>query len=89
MFLIFCCLLGTTRDHFVKIAYKNHKHSTNNPYSQVRALQKVLASMDDSYDCVFCVQFRDEYTESQIASSPVVHEPLTKLQVSHTSPLHS
>ncbi|XP_059166949.1 sterol carrier protein 2-like [Physella acuta] len=25
---------GTTPDHFAKIAYKNHKHSTNNPYSQ-------------------------------------------------------
>lgn len=28
------------------------------------------------------MQFRDEYTIDQIASSPVVHEPLTKLQVS-------
>lgn len=42
----------------MKIAYKNHKHSVNNPYSQ----------------------FRDVYTEEQIAKSPVVHEPLTKLQ---------
>lgn len=25
---------GTTKDHLAKIAYKNHKHSTNNPYSQ-------------------------------------------------------
>ncbi|XP_071800374.1 sterol carrier protein 2-like [Asterias amurensis] len=25
---------GTTADHIAKIAYKNHKHSTNNPYSQ-------------------------------------------------------
>ncbi|KAK7101268.1 hypothetical protein V1264_024073 [Littorina saxatilis] len=25
---------GSTKDHLVKIAYKNHKHSTNNPYSQ-------------------------------------------------------
>lgn len=25
---------GTKVDHLVKIAYKNHKHSTNNPYSQ-------------------------------------------------------
>jgi hypothetical protein len=53
------CTAGTKREHFVKIAYKNHKHSVNNPYSQ----------------------FRDVYTEEQIASSPVVHEPLTKLQV--------
>ncbi|XP_033116592.1 non-specific lipid-transfer protein-like, partial [Anneissia japonica] len=27
---------GTNPNHFVKIAYKNHKHSTNNPYSQFR-----------------------------------------------------
>lgn len=25
---------GSTKDHLAKIAYKNHKHSTNNPYSQ-------------------------------------------------------
>lgn len=25
---------GTTPDHFAKIAYKNHLHSVNNPYSQ-------------------------------------------------------
>lgn len=27
---------GTTKTHFAKIAYKNHKNSVNNPYSQVR-----------------------------------------------------
>jgi len=27
---------GTTKDHFAKIGYKNHKHSVNNPYSQFR-----------------------------------------------------
>lgn len=25
---------GSTKDHLIKIAQKNHKHSTNNPYSQ-------------------------------------------------------
>merc|ERR1712150_149663 len=25
---------GTKKEHFAKIAWKNHKHSTNNPYSQ-------------------------------------------------------
>ncbi|MCW5828492.1 MAG: lipid-transfer protein [Deltaproteobacteria bacterium] len=25
---------GTKKEHFAKIGYKNHKHSTNNPYSQ-------------------------------------------------------
>ncbi|RZC37396.1 Sterol carrier protein X-related thiolase [Asbolus verrucosus] len=27
---------GTRPEHFAKIAYKNHKHSVNNPYSQFR-----------------------------------------------------
>ncbi|KAI4456880.1 acetyl-coa c-acyltransferase [Holotrichia oblita] len=27
---------GTKPEHFAKIAYKNHKHSVNNPYSQFR-----------------------------------------------------
>ena len=27
---------GTTPEHFAKIAYKNHLHSVNNPYSQFR-----------------------------------------------------
>merc|ERR1719440_1021428 len=27
---------GTTKTHFAKIAYKNHKNSVNNPYSQFR-----------------------------------------------------
>ncbi|GFU16183.1 non-specific lipid-transfer protein [Nephila pilipes] len=54
---------GTKPEHFAKIAYKNHKHSTKNPYSQ----------------------FRDEYSLEQIMSSPVVYEPLTKLQCCPTS----
>lgn len=54
---------GTTKDHFAKIAYKNHKHSKKNPYSQ----------------------FRDEYSLEQIKNSPVVYEPLTKLQCCPTS----
>ena len=38
---------GTTPEHFAKIAYKNHKHSVNNPYSQFRdeyTLQQILDS---------------------------------------------
>jgi sterol carrier protein 2 len=38
---------GTTQTHFAKIAYKNHKHSTKNPYSQFRdeyTLEQVLKS---------------------------------------------
>lgn len=36
---------GTTAEQFAKIAYKNHKHSVNNPYSQFRdeyTLQQIL-----------------------------------------------
>ena len=29
-------LFGTTNEHFAKIAYKNHKHSVNNPYAQMQ-----------------------------------------------------
>jgi sterol carrier protein 2 len=50
-------------DVFAKIAWKNHKHSVNNPYSQ----------------------FRDEYSLEEIKKSPMVHEPLTKLQCCPTS----
>lgn len=45
-------------DSFARIAWKNHKHSVNNPYSQ----------------------FRDEYTLDDIKKSPMIYEPLTKLQ---------
>jgi len=38
---------GTTKTHLAKIAYKNHKHSVNNPYSQFRdeyTLEQILKS---------------------------------------------
>ncbi|KAK1165070.1 non-specific lipid-transfer protein [Acipenser oxyrinchus oxyrinchus] len=38
---------GTKPEHFAKIAWKNHKHSTNNPYSQFQdqySLDQVLKS---------------------------------------------
>ncbi|CAN9503116.1 unnamed protein product [Ophioblennius macclurei] len=38
---------GTKPEHFAKIAWKNHKHSTNNPYSQFRdeySLEQVMKS---------------------------------------------
>lgn len=38
---------GTKPEHFAKIAWKNHKHSTNNPYSQFRdeySLDQVINS---------------------------------------------
>lgn len=38
---------GTTPEHFAKIAYKNHLHSTRNPYSQFQdeySLEQILAA---------------------------------------------
>eukprot|EP01100_Stratorugosa_tubuloviscum_P003634 TRINITY_DN1883_c0_g4_i1.p1 TRINITY_DN1883_c0_g4~~TRINITY_DN1883_c0_g4_i1.p1 ORF type:complete len:545 (-),score=224.42 TRINITY_DN1883_c0_g4_i1:131-1765(-) len=38
---------GTTQQHFAKIAYKNHKHSVDNPYSQFQieySLDEILNS---------------------------------------------
>lgn len=38
---------GTKPIHFAKVAYKNHKHSVNNPYSQFReeySLQQIIDS---------------------------------------------
>ena len=38
---------GTKDEHFAKVAYKNHLHSVNNPYSQFRdpyTLEKILKS---------------------------------------------
>ncbi|KAK9687789.1 Thiolase, N-terminal domain [Popillia japonica] len=38
---------GTKPEHFAKIAYKNHKHSVNNPYSQFRdkyTMEQILNS---------------------------------------------
>nr|XP_020474006.1 non-specific lipid-transfer protein isoform X1 [Monopterus albus] len=38
---------GTKPEHFAKIAWKNHKHSTNNPYSQFQdeyTLEQVMSS---------------------------------------------
>ena len=54
---------GTKAEHFAKIAEKNHRHSSNNPYSQ----------------------FRDVYTLDQIKNSPMIHDPITKLQCCPTS----
>lgn len=38
---------GTKHEHFAKVAWKNHKHSVNNPYSQFRdeySLEQILKS---------------------------------------------
>jgi len=54
---------GTKAETFAKIAYKNHRNSVRNPYSQ----------------------FQDEFSVSEIMNSPMVYEPLTKLQCCPTS----
>lgn len=44
---IFNFRYGTTKEQFAKIAYKNHKHSTNNPYAQFQdeySLDQILNS---------------------------------------------
>jgi len=38
---------GTTAEHMAKVAYKNHLHSGNNPYSQFRdkyTMEQILKS---------------------------------------------
>eukprot|EP00753_Platysulcus_tardus_P002031 PLAT11605.12.p1 GENE.PLAT11605.12~~PLAT11605.12.p1 ORF type:complete len:301 (+),score=141.63 PLAT11605.12:106-903(+) len=40
---------GTKKEHFAKIAVKNHKHSKNNPYSQFRdeySLEEIMAAKE-------------------------------------------
>jgi acetyl-CoA acetyltransferase len=54
---------GSKPEHYQWIGWKNHKHSTGNPYAQ----------------------FQTEYSLQDIASAPMIHEPLTKLQCSPTS----
>jgi len=44
---IFNFRYGTTKEQFAKIAHKNHKHSTNNPYAQFQdeySLDQILNS---------------------------------------------
>lgn len=56
-------LYGTKPEHLAKIAWKNHHHSVNNPYSQ----------------------FTTDYSLEQIINSPMISDPLTKLQCCPTS----
>jgi len=41
---------------------------------------RIINSVNNPYS-----QFRDEYTEAEVAGSPMIYEPLTKLQCSPTS----
>ena len=79
---------GTTKEQLAKIALKNHKHSTNNPYehhyySLFRKYQYLKFILDIYIHRKS--QFQDEYTLEEILNSKSVHEPLTKLQCCPTS----
>ncbi len=41
-------LYGTTDEQFATIAYKNHKHSVNNPYAQLQKEIPLHTIMDKS-----------------------------------------
>lgn len=74
---------GTKPEHLAKIAYKNHKHSVNNPYVITLIIYNYLSYFNNSY--YRYSQFRTEYTLDEIKKSPVVFGPLTKLQCCPTS----
>ena len=77
-------LYGTKPEHFAKIAEKNHRHSVENPNSQFRdeySLQQVLFY---EFPCEErCLALTQIF--AQIEDSPMVFEPLTKLQCCPTS----
>ena len=76
-------LYGTKPEHFAKIAEKNHRHSVENPNSQFRdeySLQQVFyESLGEKRYLTLTQIF------AQIEDSPMVFEPLTKLQCCPTS----
>lgn len=55
---------GTKMEHFAKIAYKNHKHSKNNPYAQFRdehSLQEIMSATTVS-DCISLLSLLSHHT---------------------------
>jgi len=83
---------GTKPEHFAKIAWKNHKHSTNNPWvwATVYFYELILYLIPDNkrlpfsfFSSTFTVrysQFRDGYSLEQVINSRKVFEFLTLLQ---------
>jgi sterol carrier protein 2 len=68
---------GTTPDHFAKIAYKNHLHSTRNPRSQFRdeyTLDEIKASkmMHDPLTKLQCCPTSDGSAAAVLCSEDVV-----------------
>ncbi|KAM9322303.1 sterol carrier protein 2 [Pholidichthys leucotaenia] len=70
---------GTKPEHFVKIAWKNHKHSTNNPYSQFQdeySLEQVKNSRKvfDYLTLLQCCPTSDGAAAAVLASEAFVRE---------------
>ncbi|XP_071116602.1 sterol carrier protein 2-like [Haliotis cracherodii] len=68
---------GTKPEHFAKIAYKNHKHSTNNPYSQFQteySLEQILSSpkIHDPLTKLQCCPTSDGSAAAVLASEEFV-----------------
>uniref|UniRef100_A0A8C4HBU0 Sterol carrier protein 2 n=1 Tax=Dicentrarchus labrax TaxID=13489 RepID=A0A8C4HBU0_DICLA len=70
---------GTKPEHFAKIAWKNHKHSTNNPYSQFQdeySLEQVINSRKvfDFLTLLQCCPTSDGAGAAVLASEAFVRE---------------
>ncbi|XP_004364627.1 sterol carrier protein 2 [Capsaspora owczarzaki ATCC 30864] len=70
---------GTTKEHFAKIAYKNHKHSANNPYAQFRdqyTLQQVMdaPSIHEPLTKLQCSPTSDGSAAAVVASEDFVRK---------------
>ena len=95
-----CIFTGSTAEHMSKIAWKNHKHSVNNPL--------VIDQPSEISTCMVCTvthtllslslslslslrnsQFQKEYTLDEIKNSRMVHEPLTMLQCWYVQYIHT
>ena len=68
---------GTTPDHFAKIAYKNHLHSTRNPYSQFQdeyTLEQIKAApmVHDPLTKLQCCPTSDGSAAAVLCSEEVV-----------------
>lgn len=69
---------GTKPEHFAKIAYKNHKHSVNNPYSQFRdeySLEQIMKSpaVYEPLTKLQCCPTSDGAAAAILASEDFVH----------------
>jgi sterol carrier protein 2 len=68
---------GTRVEHFAKIAYKNHKHSKNNPYSQFRdehSLQEIMSATSVRRFTHF--QFHSDASTSCLSTSCSTRSPV-------------